>query len=129
MAFRKHLYLLYLSTSFWAWFFLAGLWTNYYQDLSFSNALIFVIICPTIILALLAKGLLISVTKINYFKCALICASYVAFVLLLYDFIYLKLYLGKDFSYLLDYWYLTFFSPIPYLVLLPVGYDLDKRRS
>ncbi|MFC3362771.1 hypothetical protein ACFOG5_06245 [Pedobacter fastidiosus] len=127
MAFRNHLYLLYLSTTFWTWFFLAGLWTNYYQDLSFINALIFVVIFPTIVMLFIGKGLLRSITKSGYFKVALICASYFAFVLLTYDFIYLKLYLGKNFNYLTDYWYLTFFSPIPYLILLPLGYSLDKK--
>lgn len=127
MAFRNHLYLLYLSTTFWTWFFLAGLWTNYYQDLSFINALIFVVIFPTIVMLFIGKGLLCSITKSGYFKVALICASYFAFVLLTYDFIYLKLYLGKNFNYLTDYWYLTFFSPIPYLILLPLGYSLDKK--
>lgn len=127
MTFKNHLYLLCLSTTLWAWFFLGGLWTNYYQDLTFVQALIYIIIFPTIILAIVGRGLLKSVSKNNYFKSAIICASYLAFVLLIYDFIYLKLYLGKTFSYLTDYWYLTFFSPIPYLILLPIGYRLDNR--
>lgn len=129
MTFRNHLYLLYLSTTFWTWFFLGGLWTNYYQDLTFINSLIFVVILPTIILTLVGKGLLKSITKINYFKAAVICASYFAIVLLTYDFIYLNLYLGKSFNYLVDYWYLTFFSPIPYLILLPIGHHLDTRSN
>lgn len=129
MSFRSHLYLLYLSTTFWTWFFLGGLWTNYYQDLTFSNALLFVVILPAVILLLVGKGLLKSVTKTNYCKAAVVCASYFAFVLLAYDFIYLKLYAGKGFAYLIDYWYLTFFSPIPYLILLPIGYRLDKTKN
>jgi hypothetical protein len=129
MAFRKHLQLLYMSTSFWTWFFLAGLWTNYYQDLTFINAFIFGIIFPSIMLIISGKGLLKSITKINYFKASIICASYLAFVLLTYDFIYLKLHLGKDFTYLIDYWYLTCFTPIPYLILLPIGHHLDKQSK
>lgn len=127
MSLRNHLYLLSLSTTFWAWFFLGGLWTNYYQDLSFTNALIFVVLLPTFFMALSGKNLLKSLTRINYFKSAIISATYFAFVLLAYDFIYLKLYLNKDFSYLTDYWYLTFFSPIPYLLLIPIGKNLDKH--
>ena len=127
MTIRSHLYLLYLSTTLWTWFFLGGLWTNYYQDLTFIKTLIFVVIFPTIILTVVGKGLLKSISRINYLKASVVCASYLAFVLLLYDFIYLKLYLGKSFNYLVDYWYLTFFSPIPYLILLPIGYHLDKQ--
>lgn len=82
---------------------------------------------PSVILALVGKGLLKTVAKTNYFKAAVISASYFAFVLLFYDFIYLKLYLEKGPNYLLDYWYLTFFSPIPYLILLPIGHQLDKE--
>jgi hypothetical protein len=129
MAFGKHLYLLYMSTSFWTWFFLAGLWTNYYQDVTFINAFIIGILLPSIILIVTGKGLLKSITKTNYLKAAVISASYFGFVLLTYDFIYLKLHLGKDFSYLTDYWYLTFFTPIPYLILLPIGHQLDKRSK
>ena len=129
MTARNHLYLLYLSTTFWTWFFLGGLWTNYYQNLSFINALVFVIIFPTIIMIWIGKRLLLSITKNNYFKAAFVCSSYFAFVLLIYDFIYLKLYLGKSFYYLIDYWYLTFFAPIPYLVFLLIGHRLDKKRS
>ncbi|MCU0437747.1 MAG: hypothetical protein MUC49_07500 [Raineya sp.] len=129
MSLRNHLHLLYLSTTFWTWFFLGGLWTNYYQDLSFINALIFIMIFPTLIFIFVGKGLLKSIAKTNYLKAAFISASYFAFVLLLYDFIYLKLYLGKTFNYLIDYWYLTFFSPIPYIILLPIGRYLDKKES
>jgi ABC-type microcin C transport system permease subunit YejB len=82
MAFGKHLYLLYMSTSFWTWFFLAGLWTNYYQDVTFINAFIIGIILPSIILIVTGKGLLKSITKTNYLKAAVICASYFGFVLL-----------------------------------------------
>lgn len=129
MALKNHSYLLCLSTTFWTWFFLGGLWTNYYQDLSFTNALIIVVIFPSIILALVGKGLLKTVAKTNYFKAAAISASYFAFVLLFYDFIYLNLYLGKGLNYLLDYWYLTFFSPIPYAILLPIGHQMDKETA
>jgi hypothetical protein len=129
MTLKNHLYLFCLSTTFWTWFFLGGLWTNYYQDLSFTTALVVVVIFPSIILALVGKGFLKAVTRINYFKAAVIGASYLAFVLLSYDFIYLKLYLGKGLNYLVDYWYLTFFSPIPYLILLPIGHQLDKETA
>lgn len=126
MTAKNHLYLLYSSTTFWTWFFLGGLWTNYYQDLSFISAFILIILFPTIVLIIVGKRLLKSITKKDYFKASIICSTYFAFVLLSYDFIYLKLYLNKSFDYLIDYWHLTFFSPIPYLILLPIGYFMDK---
>jgi hypothetical protein len=127
MTLKNHLNLLYLSTTFWTWFFLGGLWTNYYQDLSLTKAIIFGVLLPSIILLLTGKGLLKSISKVNYFKAAIICASYFTIVLSTYDFIYLKLYLGKSIYYLIDYWYLTIFSLIAYLILLPLGYNLDKQ--
>jgi hypothetical protein len=127
MSLKNHLYILYLSTTFWTWFFLSGLWTNYYQDLSITNAIIFGVIFPSTLLFLTGKGLLKSITKVNYFKAAIICALYFTIVLSTYDFIYLKLYLGKSIHYLIDYWYLTIFSPIAFLILLPLGYNLDKK--
>lgn len=127
MSLKNHLYILYLSTTFWTWFFLGGLWTNYYQDLSLTSAIIFGVIFPSILLLLTGKGLLKSITKINYFKAAIVSASYFTIVLSTYDFIYLKLYLGKSIYYLIDYWYLTIFSPIAFLILLPLGYNLDKK--
>lgn len=129
MKFRSHLYLLYLSTTFWTWFFFGGLWSNYYQDLTFTNALIFVVLFPTIILTVLGKGLLESVTSSNFFRASIISASYLSFLLLFYDFIYLKLHLGNSFNYLVDYWYLTIFSPIPFVILLPIGRHLDRREK
>jgi cytochrome b subunit of formate dehydrogenase len=80
-----------------------------------------------ILLLLTGKGLLKSITKVNYFKAAIICASYFTVVLSTYDFVYLKLYLGKSIYYLIDYWYLTIFSPIAFLIFLPIGYNLDKQ--
>jgi hypothetical protein len=127
MTLKNHLYLLYLTTTFWTWFFLGGLWTNYYQDLSFTNAVLLGVLFPTSILVLTGKGLLKSIAKSNYFKAAIICATYFTVVLMTYDFIYLKLYLGKSSHYLIDYWYLTIFSPVAYLILLPIGYSLDKH--
>jgi hypothetical protein len=127
MKLKSHLSLLYLSTTFWTWFFLGGLWTDYYQDLSLTNAIIFGVLFPSILLLLTGKGLLKSITKVNFFKAAIICASYFTIVLSTYDFIYLKLYLGKSIYYLIDYWYLTIFPPIAFLILLPMGYNLDKQ--
>jgi hypothetical protein len=129
MTLKNHLYLLYLTTTFWTWFFLGGLWTNYYQDLSFTNAVLLGVLLPSSILVLTGKGLLKSIAKSNYFKVAIICATYFTVVLMTYDFIYLKLYLGKGIHYLIDYWYLTIFSPIAYLILLPMGYNLDKQSK
>jgi hypothetical protein len=127
MTLKNQLHLLYLTTSFWTWFFLGGLWTNYYQDLSLINAILLGVIFPSSLLALTGKGLIKSITKNNYFKASVICAFYFAFVLMIYDFIYLKLFLGKSYAYLIDYWYLTIFSPIAFLILLPIGYNLDKE--
>jgi hypothetical protein len=90
---------------------------------------IFGVIFPSTLLVLTGKSLLKSITKANYFKASIICASYFTFVLSAYDFIYLKLYLGKSFHYLIGYWYLTIFSPIAFLILLPLGYSLDKQQK
>jgi hypothetical protein len=66
---------------------------------------------------------------LDSYKVAIICATYFTIVLMIYDFIYLKIYLGKSIYYLIDYWYLTIFSPIAYLILLPIGYNLDKHKQ
>jgi hypothetical protein len=126
MKLKNHLHLLYITTSFWTWFFIGGLWTNYYQDLCFTYKFLLGVIVPSFLLIIAANGILKSFTKSNYFRASFICASYFAFVLMFYDFIYLKLYLGKSMFYLIDYWYLTIFSPISFIVLMPIGYQMDK---
>jgi hypothetical protein len=102
---RKHLYLIYLTTSWWTWFFLGVLWSGYYREWSFLKALIILIVLPALVFVFLGKNLLRSLTRQNYLRAAAITSAYFAFVLLFYDFVYLYLYLRKTFSYLLDYWY------------------------
>lgn len=126
MPLKSHLHLLYLATSFWTWFFLGGLWSDYYQTWPFIQTFIIVYIAPSVFMVVIAKGMLRSITKKNYFKASIIAACYLGFTLLAYDIIYLVLFLHKDISFLWDYWYLTFFTPIPFIVLLPLGRKLDQ---
>lgn len=128
MKFRTHLHLFYLSTTLWTWFFIGGLWSNYYQNLSSSSKIVFLLILPSFCLQISGKALLKSLTKDKFFYASIVCSMYFSLTFLTYDFIYLKLFLKKDLSYLFNYWYLTLFTPIPFLILLPIGYRLDRGK-
>ncbi|WP_370088305.1 hypothetical protein [Ekhidna sp.] len=127
---RHHLFLFYCATSFWTFFLLGGLWSDYYQQWGFFQQLIIVDLLPTLLLIRLGKGLLLSMAKgdkIN--QVAWWMSVYFSVPFLIYDYIYLVLYQGKDWIYLLDYWYLTFFTFIPWIIFPSMAFIYGRREQ
>ncbi len=125
---NDHLFLFYAATSFWTLFFLGGLWSNYYQQWSFTQQLIFVFIIPALILAGFAPKLIYLVNRNFSVFSSLIAALYFCIPLLLYDYIYLHLYQRQSFAYFSKYWYLTYFSLAP-LVIFPFVAWRTRRKK
>jgi len=129
---KDHFTVFFITTSFWAYYFLGGLWSNYYQTWPFLKTLIIVDIIPIFFLLFIGKIYLKPFTRNLKGGQIIIASLAVAFhtsvPLLVYDFIYFVLYLDKDPGYLLDYWYLTFFSIIPWIVFPVMGF-LIKRKD
>jgi hypothetical protein len=119
----------YLGTSLWAWFFLGGLWSDYYQNWPFWKQFLVILILPSLFLLAIGKRLLLSLTKTLFVPVAFWASLYLTLPLLIYDFIFLHLFIGLSFEYLIDYWYLTFFTPMPFLILLPIAGALKRKQQ
>ncbi len=129
---KDHFTIFFLATSFWTYYFLGGLWSDYYQTWPFIKTLIIVDIIPTFFLFYIGKIFLKPFTRNLKGNQIIIASLGVAFhtsvPLLIYDFIYLVLFLNKGAKYLLDYWYLTFFSIIPWIIFPIMGYAIKKKK-
>jgi len=112
----KHFYVVCVVTSLWAWFFLLGLWSNYYQEWSWLSQLAFIDLLPLFVMVVLAKGLILLFKGYGLQQASLIVAFYFSVPFLFYDYVYLAAYKGLGYQYLRDYWYLTGFSVLPWLV-------------
>ncbi|PCJ35817.1 MAG: hypothetical protein COA99_13630 [Moraxellaceae bacterium] len=124
----KHFYILCVVTTLWAWFFLIGLWSDYYQQWGWVSQLIFVDVLPLVLMVFLSKGLILLFKGYGLLKSSLLVAFYFSVPFLLYDYIYLVLYQGNGAEYLFRYWYLTGFSLLPWFVF-PVKATLMLKQS
>ncbi len=125
---RRHLDLFYLVTSFWTFFLLGGLWSDYYQEWSFMKSLIVVDLIPAIVMILVGPSLIKRISKERTVFAGIVVAIYFIVPFTIYDYIYIYLYLDKSINYLVDYWYLTIFSIIPLFSFPITGYFMHKRR-
>ena len=126
---RNHLDIFYLVTSFWTFFLLGGLWSEYYQTWSFVQTLIFVDLIPAIAMILIGPSLIKRFSIEKPIFAGFFVAFYFSIPFLVYDYIYIFLYLNKSYIYLIDYWYLTFFSIIPWINFPLTGYYLNKKKA
>jgi hypothetical protein len=126
--FESHLSLFYTATSFWTFFFLGGLWSDYYQNMSFVSQLVFIFILPAFLLTAFGSKLIRTININASAGHSLIAALYFVIPFQTYDFIYIYIYQGKSILYLLDYWYLTFFSLIPILVFPLIAYFIRLKK-
>jgi hypothetical protein len=118
-----------LATTFWTLFFLAGLWSDYYQTWTWPTRLFIIDTLPAALMVYAAPALIKNMSKSSYRKSALILAFYFSVPFHTYDFIYLHLYKQEPISYLLNYWYLTFFSVVPWIVFPIIAIRLKNNQS
>lgn len=130
---KDHFTIFFIATSFWAFYFLGGLWSDYYQTWPFVKTLIIVDIIPVLFLFYPGKIFLKPFTRNLKGNQIIIASLGVAFQisipLLVYDFIYIVLFLNKGAHYLLDYWYLTFFSVIPWIIFPAMACIIKRKRN
>lgn len=113
---KLHIYFFCVTTTLWTFFFLGGLWSTYYQEWTWYWQLIVIDWIPVLILIYRAPALIRSTSEFSTMRSALWLAFYFSIPFLAYDFIYLQLYKELPFSYLMDYWYLTAFSVVPWII-------------
>jgi hypothetical protein len=111
---RHHLRLLGLATLVWAAFLLAGL-PEYYQQYSFGRMVafdLFVLIPISVVL----RSVLGRVPSQRRMRVALWIAFYFTVPLAVYDYVYCGLVLGFGLRFLLEFWYLTVYYVIPWIL-------------
>jgi hypothetical protein len=126
MRMRRHLYLLLIVSLAWFLFWIAGL-PDYYRQYSAISMLAFdIIILPPIWILVYSRikktrsgrGLAVSVWL----------AFYVTVPLFLYDLLYCGYYLGRGINFVWEYWYLTVYYIVPWLIFPVTGWWVDQRR-
>ena len=128
MPVRHHLYLFYLATTFWTFFFLGGLWSDYYQTWPWWLSLAVVVVLPTAALLVLGRRLLLTHLRgVPPFAGSCWIAFYFTGPFLVYDIIYLAAYRGLGLSFVWLHWYLSAFYIIPWVVLPPIGVSLQRQ--
>ena len=111
---RDHLRLLGLATLVWAAFLLAGM-PEYYQQYSpgFMVAFDLLVLIP---ISVVLRSVLGRVPARRRMQVALWIAFYFTVPLAVYDYVYCGLVLGFGVRFLLEFWYLTVYYVIPWLL-------------
>jgi hypothetical protein len=129
IEFKHHMFMLCLATALWAYYLLGGLSSSYYQNWPFLKTLIIVDIIPGLFLIPIGVYLFKSIIGHDYFIASIWAAIYGSFPLALYDHIYLSTVYDVSFiNYLENYWYLSSFHIVPWIVFPSVGFVLSKRK-
>ena len=126
MRLHNHIRLLVFVTIAWFLFWLVGL-PDYYQQYSTKIMIIFdLAILPPIWLIVY-----LSVKKARpgrALNASIWWAFYISFPLFIYDLIYAGIYLGDGIKFLRNYWYLTVYYILPWILFPPTGWLIEKRR-
>ncbi len=124
---RWHLKLLAVVTAAWAIFWIIGL-PDYYRQYSGRFMIIFdlAILFP---LWYVVFRVLKKVRGRSRLAVANWLAFYITVPLLLYDFVYCGVYLGYGAGFFAEFWYLSVYYIVPWIILPPTGLWLDRRSS
>ena len=111
---RHHLRLFILATAVWAGFLLGGL-PDYYRQYSTAFMLGFdlLVLLPISVALYLV---LCGAARLRRMSAALWIAFYFTVPLTVYDWLYCGLVLGRGIAFLWEYWYLTVYYLIPWLL-------------
>ena len=127
MRLSKHLRLLIVVTVAWFLFWAAGL-PDYYRQYSTTFMLVFdVAVLPILWLALYSS--LRKSKRERGLANSLWMAFYVTIPLFIYDLIYCGYYLGYGMNFIWEYWYLTVYYVLPWLILPPTGWWIDQQHK
>jgi hypothetical protein len=111
---RHHLRLLGLATVVWAGFLVGGL-PDYYQQYPSGFMVVFdlLVLIP---IAIVYRAVLVRVPPQRRMQVALWIAFYFTVPLAVYDFVFCGLVLGFGLRFLVEFWYLTVYYFIPWLL-------------
>lgn len=127
MPVPKHLRLLIIVTLAWLIFWLAGL-PDYYRQYSHRFMVLFdAAILPPLWLVVYFTAK--KARKGRGLAVSLWLSFYITVPLFIYDLIYCGIYLGYGISFLWEYWYLTVYYILPWLIFPVTGLWVDRRGS
>ena len=124
---RKHFQLFIIVSIAWLLFWVAGL-PDYYQQYSSTSMVIFDLAVLPPIWFLVYRNAKHSRPG-NGVKVCLWWAFYISAPLFFYDLIYCGFYLGHGTSFLTNYWYLTVYYILPWIIFPPTGWFIDKKTK
>jgi hypothetical protein len=122
---RHHIRLLGLATVVWAAFLIGGL-PDYYQQYSPVFMLVFdlLVLVP---IAIVYWAVLVRLPPQRRMQVALWIAFYFTVPLAVYDFIYCGIVLGFGSGFVVDFWYLTVYYVIPWLLGPTIVWTINRR--
>ncbi len=123
----QHLRVLGVVTVAWAAFWVIGL-PDYYQQYSDRFMAVFdlAILLPLWYVVYRVLG---TVRRGRRLAVALWLAFYITVPLSLYDALYCGVWLGYGAGFVTEFWYLTVYYVVPWLILPPTGMWLDRRPA
>jgi len=127
MSATRHLKILGIVTLAWAVFWIIGL-PEYYQQYSDEFMIIFdlAILFP---LWYLVFHVLKKVRRHPKLMVANWLAFYITVPLLIYDALYYGVFLGYGAGFFAEFWYLSVYYVVPWVILPPTGLWLDRRSA
>lgn len=127
MGLHKHFRLFAIASFAWLAFWIVGL-PDYYRQYS-GNFMLWVVL---LLLPPLESIITLTLRRVHLRR-RLIVACWVAFCftvpLAIYDWLYCGVYRGYGLRFLVDFWYLTFYYIIPWLLLPASALLLNRLRS
>jgi len=125
MTLHKHLRLLAIVTAAWLLFWIAGL-PDYYRQYSTQTMIVFDV-------AVLPPLWYIGYRSFRKSRKPIASSLWLAFYfvvpLFIYDYLYCGVYLRHGLAFLWDYWYLTVYYILPWLIYPPTAQWLDHRKQ
>ncbi len=123
---KKHFIMIAISTICWLLNYWEGLYSNHFQtwaiDLQLTRISNVILLLATITFLFLRY---FSDIK-NYLKDACFLALYLSFVFILCDYLYLVFVKKSGITYLTDYWFVTVFYPVFWVVVPITGMILQR---
>nr|WP_319395785.1 hypothetical protein [uncultured Desulfobacter sp.] len=124
---RKHLRLFLLVSIAWFLFWLAGR-PGYYQQYSvgFMAFFDFVILPPIwfVVYQSAKRDRPGNAVNVSFWW-----SFYISVPLFFYDMLYCGFYLGHGMKFLTQFWYLTVYYVLPWILFFPTGWLVEKMRN
>ena len=127
MKVRGHAKILAVVTIAWAVFWVIGL-PDYYQQYSFSFMLVFdaAVLVP---LGFVVYSILRRTPPKFRMSLSLWLAFYITVPLSFYDYFYCGVYLGYGWAFLQEFWYLSVYYLIPWMLCPAIAYWMSIQRG